>query len=282
MRTLVHLSDLHFGRIDHQIIRPLIERVTHLAPHVVAVSGDLTQRARSEQFKAAREFLDALPAPRIVVPGNHDVPLHNVFRRMLQPLDNYRRYITGDLQPFHADDEIAVIGINTARSLTIKHGRVNEAQLAAVRERLSSVGSRIVKIIVTHHPFDLPESHGDRHLVGRARAAMNTFARHGVDVLLSGHLHIGHTGNTAARYEMAGGRSALVVQAGTATSTRARGEANSFNVLRIDGGSITVERHLWKPALGQFTAGPAEHFHLGAAGWTGSRVNATDVPSMPR
>src|SRR6267143_7245922 len=108
MRTLVHLSDLHFGRVDERLIDPLISAVTEINPDLVAVSGDLTQRARSHQFREARAFLDALPQPQIVVPGNHDVPLHNLFTRFLQPLYKYRRYITNDLQPFFTDEEIAV------------------------------------------------------------------------------------------------------------------------------------------------------------------------------
>src|SRR5213593_2266921 len=134
MRTLVHLSDLHFGRVDEQIIEPLISAVTQINPDLVAVSGDLTQRARSQQFREARAFLDALPQPQIVVPGNHDVPLHNVFSRFLQPLAKYRRYISEDLQPFFQDEEIAVLGVNTARSLTLKGGRINEEQVAWMRE----------------------------------------------------------------------------------------------------------------------------------------------------
>ncbi|MGB9178581.1 MAG: metallophosphoesterase, partial [Pyrinomonadaceae bacterium] len=126
MRTIVHLSDLHFGRVDYSVVKPLIEHVKEAKPDLVAVSGDLTQRARTAQFKEAREFLDALPQPQIIVPGNHDVPLHNVFARFLQPLDKYRRHITDDLEPFYADEEIAVLGLNTARSLTIKYGRINE------------------------------------------------------------------------------------------------------------------------------------------------------------
>ena len=129
MRTIVHLSDLHFGRVDYAVVEPLVQTVAELAPDVLAVSGDLTQRARSEEFKEAREFLDTLPSPQIIVPGNHDVPLYNVFKRFLQPLDKYKRYITGDLEPFHADAEIAIMGINTARSLTIKDGRINEVQI---------------------------------------------------------------------------------------------------------------------------------------------------------
>lgn len=98
MRTIVHLSDLHFGRVDLTVVAALIETVTKIKPDLVAVSGDLTQRARSHQFKEARTFLDKLPTPQIVVPGNHDVPLHNVFARFLKPLTKYRRYITPDLK----------------------------------------------------------------------------------------------------------------------------------------------------------------------------------------
>src|SRR6266550_2804741 len=148
MRTLVHLSDLHFGSVDEQLIEPLISAVTAINPDLVAVSGDLTQRARSHQFREARAFLDALPKPQIVVPGNHDVPLHNVFTRFVRPLDKYKRYITENLRPFYHDEEIAVLGVNTARSLTFKGGRINEAQLEWMGERLAASNSEAVKVIV--------------------------------------------------------------------------------------------------------------------------------------
>src|SRR5882672_7941733 len=129
MRSIVHLSDIHFGRVDAAVVGPLIETINQIAPDVVAVSGDLTQRARSRQFIEARAFLDELPKPQIVVPGNHDVPLHNVFTRFARPLAKYRRYINEDLRPFYHDEELAVLGVNTARSLTIKGGRINEEQI---------------------------------------------------------------------------------------------------------------------------------------------------------
>jgi 3',5'-cyclic AMP phosphodiesterase CpdA len=266
MRTLVHLSDLHFGRIDYSIIEPLIATVRGIAPDVVVVSGDLTQRARSRQFMEARKFLDALPQPQVVVPGNHDVPLYNVFARFFQPLDKYRRYITNDLEPFYGDGEVAILGINTARSLTIKDGRVNERQVAKMRERLCSFSDEVMKIIVTHHPFELPEGHDEAELVGRARMAMEALASCGADVLLAGHLHISHTGHTAKRYKIAG-HSALVVSAGTATSTRGRGEANSFNVIRTDHPHITVERLVWQPAQTAFTSTSVENFSHTPDGW---------------
>ena len=113
MRTVIHLSDLHFGRIDDAILAPLIEQINAATPDLVVVSGDLTQRARSAQFIAARQFLDALPHPKIIVPGNHDVPLHNVFDRFVRPLEKFRRYVCDDLTPVYIDDEIAVVGMNT-------------------------------------------------------------------------------------------------------------------------------------------------------------------------
>lgn len=266
MRSIVHLSDIHFGSVNHSLLAPLIAAVNKINPDLVAVSGDLTQRARSHQFKEARAFLDRLPRPQIVVPGNHDVPLHNVFARFLQPLRKYRRFITDDLWPFYHDEEIAVLGVNTARSLTIKGGRINEEQVAYMRERFCVLDPEIVKIIVTHHPFDLPEGHDERHLVGRARMAMEAMASCGADVFLAGHLHVSQTTHSARRYQIKG-HSALVVQAGTAASTRGRGEENSFNVVRVDRPQIAVERFEWQPKQGEFGFMTAEHFRHTADGW---------------
>lgn len=266
MRSIVHLSDIHFGSVNPLVISPLIETITNLNPDLVAVSGDLTQRARSHQFKEARAFLDALPNPQIVVPGNHDVPLHNVLARFVQPLRKYQRYVTNDLRPFYYDDEIAVLGVNTARSFTIKGGRINEDQLAWMRERLCATDPSAVKVVVTHHPFDLPQGHHERDLVGRARMAMEGLASCGADLFLAGHLHISRTTHSATRYKIKG-HSALVVQAGTAASTRGRGEANSFNVIRIDRPHIAVERLEWQPDRSKFDLVTTERFTHTSDGW---------------
>jgi 3',5'-cyclic AMP phosphodiesterase CpdA len=267
MRAIVHMSDIHFGRADPTLVKGLITFVNEIKPDLIAVSGDLTQRARSWQFQQARAFLDALPKPQIVVPGNHDVPLYNVFSRFLSPLDKYGRYITDDLNPFYVDEEMAVVGVNTARSLTFKGGRINELQVAWVREKICELSDDIVKVVVTHHPFDLPEDRHERDLVGRARMAMETLASCGADLFLAGHLHTSHTGHTAKRYKIKG-HSALVVQAGTATSTRGRGEANSFNVIRLRHPDITVERVVWQPETAGFALTSTERFHHTPDGWT--------------
>ncbi len=259
MRTIVHLSDLHFGRVDAALLEPLRALVHSIAPDVVVVSGDLTQRAKSDQFEQARAWLDSLPGPQIIVPGNHDISLYNVARRFLQPLARYRRYITDDLDPVFVDAEIAVLGVNTARSLTFKDGRVNKEQVATIRARMAGLGPQVTRIIVTHHPFDLPDTNDEDDLVERAPMAMQAFADCGIDLLLSGHMHTSRAGSTAARYRI-DEYAALVVQAGTATSTRGRGEVNSFNVVRVEPDRIEVDRYGWDAVGQQFSLMKTEPF----------------------
>ena len=266
MRTLVHLSDLHFGRVDADLLEPLRAAVAAAEADIVVVSGDLTQRAKAAEFEQARAFLDRLPRPQLVVPGNHDVPLYRVWERLLSPLGKYRRFIEGDLEPSFVDDEIAVVGINTARSLTFKNGRINGEQMEAIRSRFDPLDESVLKVVVTHHPFDLPDQPGDADLVGRAKAAMDVFSRCGVDLLLAGHLHTSEAGSTEARHEIAG-YSALFVQAGTATSTRGRGEQNSFNVLRLHSRRIEVERMSWRVETKSFAHEGSEHFARDGARW---------------
>ncbi|MBI2724826.1 MAG: metallophosphoesterase [Polaromonas sp.] len=272
MRTIAHLSDLHFGRVDAALLDPLTEFLHAARPHVLVVSGDLTQRAKSKEFIAARAFLDAFDMPKIVVPGNHDVPLYHVFRRFFSPLGRYHEHITTDMEPFYVDDEIAVMGINSARSLTFKGGRVNREQLERVRARLDPLHDRLVKVLVTHHPFDLPAHMDKDDLVGRARKAMKEFANSGVDVLLGGHMHTSEAITTDARYQH-GAYSALSIQAGTATSTRQRGEVNSFNMLRVACDRVEVDEIGWAAEEGIFRKTGMQAFTGTKDGWVpaGSR-----------
>jgi 3',5'-cyclic AMP phosphodiesterase CpdA len=269
-RTIVHLSDLHFGRIDDAIPRSLVRAVAELAPDLVVVSGDLTQRARVKEFRAAADFLGALSAPLLVVPGNHDVPLYNLVRRWLSPLDRFRRYITSDLTPFYEDSEIAVLGVNTARALTFKDGRINQGQIAAAMQRFAHCGKDVTRIVVTHHAFDAPDPipgvTATHRVVGRATMAMAGLMRAGVDMILSGHLHSSGVGETTKRYP-APGRAILLIRAGTATSTRRRGEVNAFNVVRVAGMEVTVACMAWRPNEGRFATASAERFNRTKLGW---------------
>lgn len=266
MPTIVHLSDIHFGRVDSRLVAPLVRAIHAIAPNLVAMSGDLTQRATRSQFQQARAFLDQLPFPLIVVPGNHDVPLYNIAARFLNPYGGFRRHIDGDLEPAYQSGDMIAVGLNSARSLPFHGGgRLNHAQVARASARLLSAGPDAVKIVVTHHPFDLPDGHRDDHLIGRSDMAMQQLAAAGADVFLAGHLHVSHVGHTADRYQIAG-HSALVVQAGT-LSTRGRGEVNTINVLRVARHQITIERHTWDEAAQAFQPSWSGTFQRTPDGW---------------
>ncbi|MGD9589965.1 MAG: metallophosphoesterase [Pyrinomonadaceae bacterium] len=261
MRRIVHISDLHFGREDPAAVEGLVKKICELRPHLVVVSGDLTQRARSGQFRQARDFLDRLPVPQLVVPGNHDVPLYNVLDRFAQPLENFKRFISDDLSPIFADDEIAVAGVNTTRSLTIKGGRITRAGAAELRRKLDGIVGPQLKIVVTHHPFDTEEG------LGRAPEAMAVFADCGADLFLSGHLHVSGVTSSTHQLELEAGRSVLLVAAGTAVSVRERGEANSFNVLDFDPPFLKIETHRAGPDAGGFNHCSIQRFERVKNGW---------------
>ncbi|MBP2294677.1 metallophosphoesterase family protein [Azospirillum rugosum] len=254
MKTLAHISDLHFGRIDPRVVEGLLADLTARRPDLIVISGDLVQRAKVSHFRQARAFLQRLPFPYLVVPGNHDIPVYNVVRRFLNPLGNYKRYISKDLSPFHIDSEIAVLGINTARSVIMdfSEGRMNKAQIRRVREVFCEVPNTVFKVLFTHHPFLPPPDAPNTKLVGRAKMALPALETCGVDLLLAGHLHRAYSGDIMTHHTQVA-RSILVAQASTATSTRLRNEANAYNLITIAPPRVTFEVRSWEGAA--FTGG---------------------------
>ncbi|MES2135826.1 MAG: metallophosphoesterase [Pseudomonadota bacterium] len=247
MTRLLHLSDLHFGAHDERLVEAVDRQADELKPDLIVISGDFTQRARTEQFREACEFLDGLRERGhdvIGVPGNHDVPLYDVLRRFLSPLARYRRFIDETLCPFVELPGVAVLGINTARALTFKDGRINADQVEFIRETFSRTPSEAVRILVTHHPlFALEVGEVAGRAIGRHDMALDAVEESGVDMLLAGHNHHASSQDASDLVTRAGG--VLVVQAGTATSTRVREQEQSFNRIDIAEGEVTITVHAW-------------------------------------
>lgn len=153
MARIAHLSDIHSGAHDPIIVTATEAWLLQRRPDLIIISGDFTQRARVTQFQLASAYLKRLRAAgfrMLVVPGNHDVPLYDVLRRFTAPLDRCTKYSADDLFPWFENSEVAVIGINTARSLTIKGGRINRDQLAILQDRFAAVAPSKTRILVTH------------------------------------------------------------------------------------------------------------------------------------
>ena len=264
MKTIAHLSDLHFGRHDETAAERLLADISQTKPNMVVVTGDLTQRARHRQFAAARAFLEKLPRPVVVIPGNHDVPLYDIVERFLGRLARYRRYISAELQPFFTDDEIALLGLNTARSATFAKGRISHRQSAAIKTVFSEVPAGRLRIVAIHHPLAAPLA-ANSAPVGRAAMALEAITEAGVRLVLSGHHHRALSGDPAGSDLLAKG-SILFVHAGTAISTRLRGEPNSYNLLRVEPAAVTCTVRTF--AENSFSDAQTAHYALLGGRWT--------------
>lgn len=240
MIRIAHISDLHFGREIPEIVEALVAELNTDRPDLIAVSGDLTQRARVREFKAARAFFDRLPQPLLVVPGNHDVPAYSLPLRFAAPWMRWKRWLSDELEPVVRGDHYCAVGINSARRwgpyLDWSRGRINLQQL----ERAEAIFSKCAKdlhIVVAHHPFLLTEASNDRRTISRADLALPRLLKSQVDLLLGGHVHLAYSG-------VVGGM--VVAQTGTSLSSRLKGEPNSFNRIRADGDTIEIDNMVWQ------------------------------------
>ena len=260
MRTILHVSDVHFGP-PHlpQLAAGVLRLVEERRPDMVVVSGDLTQRARPEQFREARAFVDRIQrtAPAIVVPGNHDVPLYRVWERVFAPFGAYRRHFDAELEPVHRDDALLVVGINTAHGWTLKDGRIPLRRLSEVARLFEATPETVFKVVVAHHHLIPPPNFGTQRVLANAYEAIDLFSTAGVDLILSGHQHQTYIGNSEEFYPK--GRPAVVIlHSGTTTSNRGRGgerEKNTCNWILVERDSMVVSQLRWEPGLERF----AEH-----------------------
>jgi 3',5'-cyclic AMP phosphodiesterase CpdA len=248
MSVLLHLSDTHFGTERAQVIEALVALAARERPTLAVLSGDITQRARSAQFRAAKAFVERLGTPVLAVPGNHDIALFDLWARTLQPYARYARTFGAALEPVHASRDLLVVGVNTTRAWRHKEGEVSPTQIERVAALLRKARARQLRVVVVHHPAAVCRPEDRRHLLRGHHAALRAWSAAGADLVLGGHIHLPYT---LAPPGLA--RRLWVVQAGTAISRRTRtGVPNSVNIVRWDGeaggrGDCVIERWDYAP-----------------------------------
>lgn len=235
MSVILHLSDTHFGTERAEVCAALWQLAEEVRPDVAILSGDVTQRARPGQFEAARQFVERLTAhSKLVIPGNHDIPLFNLFARVFNPYGNYRHAFGHALEPQFANQDVLVIGVNATRPWRHADGEVSAQQIERVSQQLQSASLGQLCIVAVHQPVYAARESDQANLLHGHREAIEAWAAAGADLILSGHIHLAYMRDLREAYPDLP-RPVWTLSAGTAVSRRVRDEKpNSVNLIRYD------------------------------------------------
>ena len=248
------------------MVEALVALVQTLAPELVVLSGDITQRARRREFAAAGAFVKRLGATHVLaIPGNHDIPLYDVVSRLSRPYAGFQRIFGEDLEPSFAAGDALVLGVKTTRRYRHVDGEISPAQCDRVVAALKQARDEQVRIVVVHQPLAVPRESEHKNVAFGHQAAIEAWAEAGADLILGGHIHLPfvlplHESTPSLS------RHLWAVNAGTAVSSRTRrGSGNSVNVLRIEaaaqGPSCTLEQ--WTYLVAAFARASSLTLRLG-------------------
>lgn len=263
MRRIVHLSDMHCPPDKPAQADRLVEAVLAAKPDLTVVTGDLTRGGGRKEFESARKLLERLPLPHLIVPGNHDVPLFNLMARFASPFRRFQQHIATFSPETHIDDELAIVGLNTARGVQARlnwsMGVASPRAMTRALNLLRSAPVKAVRILASHHPIATDPRDPMRSSTRGAARALSLAATHGIAIVMHGHLHRARVEKVATD-----GRDVIVIGAGTALSDRERGDPASFNLIELSRSGVDVtemqfDRHTFCPGRKwHATIGPEE------------------------
>jgi 3',5'-cyclic AMP phosphodiesterase CpdA len=229
--VLLHVSDPHFGTEEPRAVSALLALAEQEQPDVVLASGDITQRARSHEFDAARRFFSRLCTRHaLIVPGNHDMPLWDLPRRLLAPFAGFRRVFGHELEPRLVSPFVWIAGLVSARPWRHKDGALSAAQVEDTARWFEGTPPGALKVVLTHHPLAASRWHQEDDVISGADAALTRWSDAGVHLVLGGHTHTPYVVPVAAGPRR---HTLWVAQAGSAVSFRLHaGGTHSVNLLR--------------------------------------------------
>lgn len=251
MITLVHASDVHFGKLhDPGALEAFLRFLEGAEPDLLVISGDLTQRARIGEYEAARDFIRKLaPLPVVVTPGNHDVPLYRIFERLLRPLGNYQTFISRDLDTVTEIPGATVVSLNsTSPYRAIVNGRIRKSQLRFAAQAFRAAPEDDFRILVAHHNLLRAPDYEPEQVLPGHRRYLSAFARMKVELILGGHLHRSYVGSSLDAYPQEDGTPSIIIaHTGTTASLRGRGKErgrNSLNLIQISPRDVVILPHI--------------------------------------
>lgn len=237
---IAQISDLHFGAASPLAVRALSDSLLNADPALTVVTGDLTQEGRRKEFEEAQVFLASLPGEVMVIPGNHDIPVRNLYARFVEPYARFSRYIDPEINPVRRSEKLHLVGVNSARraaaDINWSFGRLSREQIRHAANEFETAAPEAVKGLAVHHPFLKGSGTAGSRIVRRGPEMLGACALHGLDFTMTGHVH-----HSSAKLMDAGERSVIAIQAGTATSLRTRLEPPAFNLVSIKDDDLNVD-----------------------------------------
>ena len=261
MLKILHGSDFHFGS-PHlpQVTLGFKRLVNDINPNVIVLSGDFTQRAKVEEYRQARSFLDSLPnIPTIVTPGNHDIPLYRLSQRLFNPFRNYQEFISQNLDTVTRTDGAIFVALNSADPYrSIINGRIGPNQLEFAADAFRGSSSEDIKVLVMHHPLVQSPDEGKHDILPGSTFLLESFNDMGVELILSGHVHRAFVSYLEANIdEQKISEAMLIVHSGTTASNRGRvyeKRRNTLNVLELGNSDFKVNTYWYEAGEGAFLA----------------------------
>lgn len=251
MIRLVQVADLHFGRECKPAIAAAIPVIKSLSPDALIVAGDLTQRGKFSEFEAAHSWLSEFDMPQIVVPGNHDTPMLNMYARVHAPFERFCELFGSKMKSIQVGN-LKIAGLNTARGWQVRRNWAEGAvNLDNLEEALGDEAD--LKALVCHHPFRAVPGAPLKTRTRRGARASQHIARSNVRLLFTGHVH--QPGVQTWRED---GGQYLAIGAGT-LSDRLREWPPSFNEVIVEDGQARIVAHAFESGrfvshrLGTFT-----------------------------
>ena len=271
MTSVFHVSDLHFGwpAVPEQI--QAIEEIIQAKKYdVVAISGDLSQRARAGEFQRAAAFIrDAKKVSKVItIPVNHDVKWWRAplgMRNSSHIYGNYRRFIDRNLEPVLHVPGATFVGLNTSHGVTWRTltwnvrdisiiGDIHKHQLTEAKKIFEKAAPRDARVIVMHHNPVRGEL-SQRHGLKNTQKILGAFAEMGVDLVCCGHDH-----QESVHYIEHTRKGTVISTAGTVSNRSRGGRPSSVNTIEIGLETIDVFTHVWSKEQRTFVQGPHKCF----------------------
>lgn len=245
MGKVLHLSDLHFGAHDESLLSPFAGAIEKIAPDIVIVSGDVTQKGKRSEFKKAQAFMNRFSAPVILAAGNHDTPMFQIFSRTFSPFARLRSTLGAYMAQEHIGDDLHIATLHTPRGIQFRLdwslGVANKKDVRQAIKKFEETPDDCLKLIVCHHPLLAPSNTPFPPRTLHGKKAAKAFTHAGIDAVLSGHLHT----RFAEPYSCGDGKTYAIGAGTTFSAKRTRGEPPGFNLITADDDFLHVDFYSW-------------------------------------